>query len=121
MQNELLLYAIVRTDIEMPVGKLAAQAGHAFLGTYELCRNMQPDTSAEYRDSDLKKKICLAAEDEAALLRIRDLCEERGIPARLIRDAAVTVFDEPTLTAIGIGPVRRSDLPGYVRHLPTLK
>ena len=121
MQDELLLYAVVRTDIEIPVGKLAAQAGHAFLGAYEHCRDTQPETFSAYHRSDLKKKICLAAEDEAALLRIYDLCEERGIAVYLTKDAGLTVFDEPTLTAVGIGPIKRSDLPGYIRHLPILK
>jgi len=52
------LYAIIRGDLEMPVGKLAAQAGHAFLEAY---LKSDPVVAHAYREHGIGTKITLQA------------------------------------------------------------
>ena len=59
------MFAIVRKDLEMPAGKLAAQAGHAY--TDSLC-NASEDRVKDYRTDSLGgSKVTLKAKNENAL------------------------------------------------------
>jgi hypothetical protein len=37
-----------------------------------------------------------------------------------VKDAALTVFKEPTVTAVGLGPIGKDDVPDWLRALPNL-
>ncbi len=106
----LRLYAIVRSDLEMPAGKLAAQAGHAFLETFLVA---DEETAKEYRADGVGTKITLQARSLDDLLWAQYHCERRGIPCVLIVDEGHVMlphFDgSPVVTALGIGPIRRED------------
>lgn len=42
MDDTLRMYAIIRADLNMSSGKLAAQCGHAFLNAYLQCLEKDP-------------------------------------------------------------------------------
>lgn len=92
----------------MPIGKLSAQAGHAFLESY-LKSDSQIQT--EYRSDGLGTKITLQARHLDDLLWAQYRCEQRGISCALIIDSEHVMpphFNgSPIVTALGIGPVRR--------------
>ena len=117
MDNELRIYILVRSDIDIPSGKLVVQVAHAAIGVYQACFELNPGLLGRYNATELVKKICLNAKNVTTLTRARQECQENGIPTFLVQDAGLTVFDEPTITALGIGPVTKDDLPRYVRKL----
>lgn len=106
---------LVRKDIKMPKGKLAAQVAHASLAPIlQLFRegNMwyQDDTFAsreECIDDWLNgsfTKVCLGVPNLQAMLDIHATIEMTEIPHSLILDEGRTIFKEPTYTCCGIGP-----------------
>lgn len=101
-------------------GKLASQAGHAYLHAFwdALSKNYNPDEIAEYQQSRAYK-ITLVVETDAELVALhrayQDFCG-----TALIEDAGFTVFKEPTITCLGIGPVRESRIDPVLRDLRTL-
>lgn len=116
MDNTLRLYAIVRGDLEMSPGKMAAQAGHAFCESLRSAESHwdQNDASSDYAQyvaDPPGTKVVLEAPDEFALLRAYREAQERGIPAALIYDSGHVLpphFDGSSiLTAVGLGPAFR--------------
>ena len=98
----------------MSAGKLASQAGHAFLDAYLLALQVLPAIAAEYRQAHHGIKVCLAAGNLDALQRAHDQAVAAGIPAAMVTDLGYTCFNgRPTITALGIGPARQ----GSVRHI----
>lgn len=114
--DELRMYLIVRRDLQMPAGKLAAQAGHAFVGLALGVQRAQPDLIRAY-EADHTPKIVVAADDGKALAKAAHATDAAGIPCYVVKDAGRTFFAEPTVTVAAIGPCRRIDLPPYVRRL----
>lgn len=108
------LYAIIRDDLKMPTGKLAAQAGHAYLSAYVDALNKQPSVAAHYHREGIGTKVCLSAPNEYHLLRAYEDVKKLGIPCALIIDQHHILpphFDgSPIITALGIGPVRKDDV-----------
>ena len=110
----LRLYAIVRGDISMPPGKLAAQAGHAFLDAYLASLCLRPDIAAAYCGPGGRTKVALLAPTLRDLLRAKRDAEDSGLPCALVVDERHVLppsFDgSPIVTALGIGPARRSEV-----------
>jgi len=104
---------VVRKDLKMPSGKLAAQVAHASLGAF-LCGvpkdrkvlQMPIDECKRIWLNDEFTKVCLMVNSEEELLEIHKIIKANltGIPHALIKDAGHTVFKEPTITCLGIGP-----------------
>ena len=115
-REELRLYCVVRGDIEMPVGKLVAQAGHAFVGALRVATETAPHLAERYL-ADSQPKITLQAKSLAVLERAARECKDAGIIHHLVIDEGRTVFNEPTVTCLGIGPVLRDRLPKFVSKL----
>lgn len=119
-EKELRLYAIVRADL-LPIfaeetGKLVAQGGHAFLGAALDAQQRFPDVLNEYLQHS-QAKITLKARNENELVALYETYKER-CGAILITDEGRTVFDGPTVTMVGLGPICREDLP---KRLQTLR
>jgi len=115
-EDELRLYLVVRGDIEMPLGKALAQAGHAFVGVIEEASSMAYPELPAYLADSAQGKIAIKAKNLDALLRATSECQAVGLPVYVVRDAGRTVFAEPTITCAAIGPVRRGALPPFVRR-----
>lgn len=104
-------------------GKMSAQAGHACLHAWwdaNYAPNVEPFTSEEvlianrkakqaqdYYSNPRAYKICLVVDtvDELKVIQeeYKDICG-----TSLVTDAGFTVFDEPTTTCLGVGPLRDS-------------
>jgi peptidyl-tRNA hydrolase, PTH2 family len=116
----LRMYVIVRTDIDIPTGKLGGQAGHAFLNAFFKCEAMFPDRAEVYKNDDLQSKIILNGKNLNNIMTIHHSCLELNIPSVIVRDAGLTVFKEPTITCIGIGPIEKTDTPKMISKLRLL-
>lgn len=117
-----VMYIAMRADLKIPKGKAAVQAAHAAVGVYvetlRLCEIKDwPDREiiAKWIDG-LQTKICIKAKDLNAIHDLETWCKNNSVPYCVIRDAGRTVFPEPTVTCIGIGPVWRKD----AKHLATM-
>lgn len=117
------LYAIVCKDLEMPTGKLAAQAGHAFLGAGLECQKKDPERMKKYLADYPGTKIVL----EATLPEILDLwtkAQKKDIPCSLIVDSGHILLPhftgKPIITALGIGPLTKKEAE-FLKHLQLVK
>lgn len=91
---------LVREDLKLPKGKLAAQVGHASL---EAALKTERRKLDDWRFEG-GKKIVLKVADEKELLKYKQLCEDEGLKTALIRDAGHTVLQSGTITCLGVGP-----------------
>ena len=116
--SDLRLYAIINKEALKAAGgsrgKMMAQAGHAFLHAYWDAEQRFPERARAYREGRAKK-IVLAVDDDAALREIASRVE--GVGFTLVEDAAQTVFKSPTVTAIGLGPIDKEELPEWLTGL----
>jgi PTH2 family peptidyl-tRNA hydrolase len=98
----------------MPPGKLASQAGHAFLNSYLDALAKRPEIAQFYQRDGLGTKVTLKADNENKLMQAYIACKEAGIPCSLIIDQHHILLPhftgEPIITALGIGPARKSEI-----------
>lgn len=91
---------LVRQDLKLKAGKLAAQAAHASL---EAALSSDRKTLGEWL-SEGGKKVVLKAADEKELLKHKQLADREKLKNALIRDAGRTALKPGTITCLGIGP-----------------
>lgn len=115
------LYVVVRGDLEAPSPKWMVQASHACMEVFWEAERFAPERASRYRDEEAHAKIVVKAKNYDALMRAFEECRAVGIPCVTITDAARTVFPEPTMTCMGIGPCSYAELPKYVQKLQLLK
>ena len=94
---------VVRTDIHMSVGKLAAQACHASLEAALKAMEANPEAFEAWRREGAKKVVLRVGSLEE-LLKLRDEAERLGIPNALITDRGLTELPPGTITALAVGP-----------------
>jgi PTH2 family peptidyl-tRNA hydrolase len=103
----LKLVVLVRNDLAMSKGKIAAQCGHAVLGAYRVGLRVVP----EYVKAWLfraQAKITLKVEDEATMDAAAAAAREAGLPVCVIEDAGRTEVEPGTRTVLGIGPAPKA-------------
>ncbi|KAI0850139.1 PTH2-domain-containing protein [Daldinia vernicosa] len=113
--EECKLVLVVRTDLGMTKGKIAAQCSHATLACYKtLTRAAQRNpSSAEARllqrwERRGQAKIAVQVKSEAELLELMGKARSLGITAEVIQDAGRTQIDPGSLTVLGVGPAPKS-------------
>ena len=91
---------VMRADLKMTKGKLAAQAAHASLEAYK-----KADSDAiESWENEGQKKVVLKVSGEKELIEVFMNAKKAKIPAALIRDAGMTQLEPGTATCVGLGP-----------------
>jgi len=121
---------VVRKDLNMRKGKIAAQCAHAAMKVL-----LDRDLNSDYPDhlvidiSDIDPdwlfglftKVCVAVDSEAELLEAVKKAETAGIPHALITDSGKTEFGGvPTHTVAAIGPASDEVLAPITGHLKLL-
>lgn len=91
---------IVRQDLKLPKGKLAAQCSHASVD----CVLKSDKKIIERWKNQGAKKIILKVADEKELVKHMETAQKEGLKIALIRDAGYTVVEAGTVTCLGIGP-----------------
>eukprot|EP00742_Colponemidia_sp_Colp-10_P001165 GILJ01001256.1.p1 GENE.GILJ01001256.1~~GILJ01001256.1.p1 ORF type:complete len:196 (+),score=21.03 GILJ01001256.1:2-589(+) len=110
---------LVRQDLGMGTGKVAAQVGHATLGTYKLAMTMNPLAVHQW-EADGGPKIVLRVKDQTELLDLVEKARGLSIPVCTIRDAGHTQVEPGSLTVCGIGPAPEDQLNAVTGHLKLL-
>ena len=117
---------VMRRDLQMRKGKIAAQAGHACIDAILMALNKEDRmndfemTSGEMvlKDTDKPRtplsdwfiygcaKVCVYVDSEEALLDIAQKAKEKGIIVSVITDAGMTEFHGvPTKTCLALEPL----------------
>jgi PTH2 family peptidyl-tRNA hydrolase len=91
---------ILRTDLNIGKGKLAAQACHAAV---ESVLASDEKVVQKWRESGAKK-VVLKVKSESDLIKIHKLATKAKLVSVLISDAGLTQLKPGTKTAVGIGP-----------------
>ena len=97
---------VVRKDLRMSQGKLAAQVAHASLESY---KQTHFESQLEW-EAWGSKKVVLKAEDLKELMEIYGRVKKSKLPYALIKDAGMTEVEPGTITVLGIGPARDEDI-----------
>lgn len=119
---------VIRKDLNMRKGKIAAQASHAAVG---VVRKMEADWDEDFGGYDhphyeewisgLQTKICVSVDSEAALLALHERSKSAGLLTYLVQDAGLTEFGGvPTYTTLAIGPASSDKIDPLTGHLPLL-
>ena len=107
---------VVRSDLGMGKGKIAAQCAHASLMAYELApvaaRNSWKDSGTP--------KIVLKVDSENELLRLFTHAKNSNLPVSLVRDAGRTQIEAGSATAVAIGPAKEADVDAVTGKLKLL-
>lgn len=91
---------LVRQDLNLPKGKLAAQVAHASL---EAALRSNKKIVKRWHDFGMKK-VVLKVKDLEELRHCKQLAERHGIVTAMITDAGHTTVAPGTITCLGIGP-----------------
>lgn len=109
---------VVRADLRLGIGKLAAQAAHASLEAYKTTRAAEPRVVEEW-EREGQKKVVVKIGGEKELLELYEKAKKE-IPCALIRDAGLTQIPPGTVTALGMGPWDESAIDKYAGKLKLL-
>lgn len=136
---------VMRKDLKMRKGKIAAQAAHASMGAILKMMTVQRDTLEEYQDDNTPvvmewttrtlhlptehlvnqwldgsfTKICVTVNSEEELDEIYAMAEEASLPRCKIIDSGKTEFNGvATKTCCAIGPYRDVEIDKITGELP---
>ncbi len=109
---------IVRTDLGMGKGKIAAQSGHAAIEAYEKTMKEKPEWAKKWKQEG-QAKIVLKVQSEKELLEWKKNLEKK-FPVALIMDAGHTQVEKGTITALGIGPCPEKEIDAFTQKLKLL-
>ncbi|MBN2478338.1 peptidyl-tRNA hydrolase [Candidatus Micrarchaeota archaeon] len=118
-KSEIKQAIIVRNDLKMGKGKIAAQASHASLASFLKTQNSNPEITEKWLEEGMKK-IVLKVDSEKDLLIYFQHCKDSGIPCELIRDAGLTQIKGGSITCFGAGPYYEDDLNKILGRLKLL-
>jgi len=110
---------MVRIDIKMGRGKIAAQVGHAVLDSYKDACKLRNQTVKAWEDIGCAK-IVLQVNSESELIKIIENAKSKGLPTSLIADAGRTEVTPGTITVGAIGPGTNTEIDVFTGHLKLL-
>ena len=106
MEEDYKQVIVVRQDLKMDKGKLAAQCSH---GAVECSLGCDLKKLDKWRESHMKK-VVLKVNSLQALLHYKKKADKAGLQTALIKDAGRTFFSKPTITCLAIGPDKESKI-----------
>ena len=119
---------VVRKDLNMRKGKIAAQAAHASMAAIlDLCKKdgktltLEMDERVEPWLNGKFKKICVSVNSEEELKEIYEKAKAKGLICSLILDSGLTEFGGvPTYTTVAVGPDLEEKINEVTSHLSLL-
>jgi len=102
--TEIKQVIVVRSDLKMGKGKVAAQVAHAALDAAEAARHKHPDWYDSWREQGQAKVVVKSDGGEGALIDLQKQARSLGLPSSLIQDRGLTQVEPGTTTCLGIGP-----------------
>ncbi len=118
--NSYKMVIVMRTDLDMSLGKMVAQACHAAVACSESSKRTQTKKWRNWRDEG-GKKVALEADSFEELEELAMEAERLDLIYELIQDAGHTEVPPGTTTCIGIGPNQSQLVDKVTGNLPLLK
>ncbi|RDW75650.1 hypothetical protein BP5796_06471 [Coleophoma crateriformis] len=107
--EECKLVLVVRTDLGMTKGKIAAQCGHATLACYKNFLRNNPKSAVLRRwERQGQMKVALQIKSEEEMETLQAQAMSLGLVAEVIADAGRTQIASGSHTVLGIGPAPKS-------------
>ncbi len=110
---------IVRTDLDMGKGKIAAQVGHASVELALRAQKMDRKAFDRWMSCG-QRKVVLKVQTKDDLIRYMNEARSNGLYTVSITDAGRTQIEPGTMTCVGIGPAPESDIDAVTRDLKML-
>ncbi|KAI7793123.1 peptidyl-tRNA hydrolase 2, mitochondrial [Triplophysa rosa] len=101
--GEFKMILVVRTDLKMGKGKVAAQCSHAAVSAYKQVQRRNPELLKQWEYCG-QPKVVVKAPDEDCLLELLTHAKELRLPVSLIQDAGRTQIAPGSRTVLGVGP-----------------
>ena len=121
--SNLKMVLLVRQDLNMGTGKIAAQVGHAVLGAYKNLTYskdpLQRQLLSVWEDNS-QPKIVLKVKNKQDLLEIEKKARELGINTYMVCDAGRTQVEPGSFTVCALGPHYSSSIDKITGHLKLL-
>jgi len=108
---------IVRSDLGMSRGKLAAQACHASLGAYKRA----DESKIKKWELEGEKKVIVQVSSQEDLFQVYELVKAADISSYLVKDAGHTELPPSTITSLGVGPEEDEKIDKITQDLKLLK
>jgi PTH2 family peptidyl-tRNA hydrolase len=102
--SEIKQVIVVRSDLGMGKGKIAAQVAHAALDAADTARRKHPEWYDSWREQGQAKVVVKTDGGEQALEDLQKQARSSGLPASLIQDRGLTQLEPGTTTCLAIGP-----------------
>lgn len=127
-KEECKLVLVVRTDLGMTKGKIAAQCSHATLACYKTLSRAAAKKGPNSPEAKLlsrwerlgQAKIAVQTKGEDELKALRATARAVGVTAEVIADAGRTQIESGSLTVLGVGPAPKSLVDTITGHLKLL-
>lgn len=94
---------VVRRDLGMGTGKIAAQVAHAAVMAAERTKEKKPGWFYEWFEGG-QAKVVVKVQSLDELLEVRKHAESLKLPVVQVNDSGLTQIPPGTTTCIGIGP-----------------
>lgn len=94
---------IVRNDLKMGKGKVAAQCSHAAVCAYRQLQRRNPELLKRWEYYG-QPKVVVKVPDEDSMLELLHHAKEVDLPISLIQDAGRTQIAPGSRTVLGVGP-----------------
>ena len=107
---------LVRADLQMPKGKIAAQAAHA---SVDAVLKADKDLVRSWRLAGMKK-IALKIQNEKDIYKYIQQAKDKGLTTSIITDAGKTVVAPGTVTCGAIGPAPEDAVDTITGDVPLL-
>ncbi len=108
---------VMRSDLNMSRGKLAAQACHASLGSFKKTE----DSKLRKWEEEGEKKVVVKVNELSTLYEIYEIAKKSGTATYLVKDAGHTELASSTVTCLGIGPDEDEKIDKLTGDLKLLK
>lgn len=110
---------VVRNDLKMGKGKIAAQCGHGAVGAYQKAMHATPSIVQRWENSGCAK-VAVRVDSKEELFEIRKAAQAKQLNYCLIRDAGRTQVEPNSATVLAIGPAKNDILDSITGHLKLL-
>ena len=111
---------LVRRDLKMGTGKIAAQCCHAAIGIYEKLQTSQFANLRNSWDASGQAKVALRVESLQELEELEDKAKQLNLLTYKVRDAGHTQVEPGSVTVLAIGPQREAVVDSVTRQLKLL-
>ncbi|MFH1752289.1 MAG: peptidyl-tRNA hydrolase Pth2 [archaeon] len=110
---------IVRTDLKMNKGKIAAQCAHASIEAFTKTSKQNLEWVKEWQ-TEGQKKVVLKVSSEKELIKLNQELKDEGLKTALIKDAGLTQIQAGSTTCLGVGPAPEERIDKITKHLKLL-